>query len=194
MPTGKVTAMTKTAPLTLAFHRNCKSATGATGSGLPDRARGLQWRSGLAALAVLVAGCIAPLAAFSHAALINAETAQALRLHAFYDTGEPMSHAQVIIYAPDDPDSPWGRGVTDRDGRFEFIPDARAGRWSVQVRQSGHGAMAHVHMGGDTPVIVTATGAQSWLQRIVMIALVAWGAFGTALFVLRKKGRPDASA
>lgn len=150
--------------------------------------------SRLLGLAVCAVGCLAPLIAWSHAALIEAETAQAIRLHAFYDTGEPMSHAQVIIYAPDAPASPWGQGVTDRDGRFEFIPDAHAGRWSVQVRQSGHGAMAHVEMGGDVPVMISAAGSQSWLQRMVMVALVAWGALGTALFVLRKTGQPDASA
>lgn len=150
--------------------------------------------SRLGAAAVFAAGLLAPLVAFSHSALIEAETAQAIRLHAFYDTGTPMAHAQVIVYAPDDPASPWGQGVTDRDGRFEFIPDTTAGRWAVQVRQSGHGAMAHVQMSGDAPVIITATGAQSWLQRIVMVALVAWGALGTALFMLRRKGRSDASA
>ncbi|MGY6704452.1 carboxypeptidase-like regulatory domain-containing protein [Roseinatronobacter sp.] len=161
---------------------------------LAVRLRAMHWRSNLAALAILVASCISPMAASSHGAVIEAETAQAMRLHAFFDTGEPMPHAQVIIYAPDDADSPWGQGVTDREGRFEFIPDAREGRWSVQVRHSGHGATAHVHMGGDVPVIVTTTDAQSWLQRMVMVALVAWGAFGTALFVLRRNGRPDASA
>ena len=151
-------------------------------------------RSRLAGIAFGIAVCVSPLSALSHAALIEAETAQAIRLHALYDTGAPMSHAQVIIYAPDDPGNPWGRGVTDRDGRFEFIPDATAGRWSVQVRQSGHGAMAHVTMGSDAPVTVTAASAQSWLQRGVMVALVAWGALGTVLFALRKKGPPDASA
>lgn len=150
--------------------------------------------SRLAGIVCAIAASLAPVAALSHAALIDAETAQAIRLHAYYDTGEPMSHAQVIIYAPDDPARPWGQGVTDRAGQFEFIPDARAGRWSVQVRQSGHGAMAHVVMDADATVLVTATGPQSWLQRMVMVALVAWGALGTALFVLRKRRRPDASA
>lgn len=151
-------------------------------------------RSRLVGALLLTVALGAPQHAMPHGALIEAQTAQAIRLHAVYDTGAPMAHAQVIIYAPDDPASPWGQGVTDRDGRFEFIPDATAGRWAVQVRQSGHGAMAHVQMNGDAPVIVTATGAQSWLQRMVMVALVGWGALGTVLFVLRNKGRPDASA
>ena len=57
-------------------------------------------RSDRAGLLVIMAGLLAPHVALSHAALIEAETAQAIRLHAVYDTGAPMSHAQVIIYAP----------------------------------------------------------------------------------------------
>ncbi len=148
----------------------------------------------LAALAICAAGCFTPLVALSHAALIEAETAQAVRLHAFYDTGEPMSHAQVIIYAPDNPVSAWGQGVTDRDGRLEFVLGPETGRWSFQVRQSGHGAMVHVEVGDDAPVVTATSSAQSWGQRLVMVALVGWGALGTALFALaRRKGR-DASA
>lgn len=150
--------------------------------------------SRLTGVFVCVAGLALPQLASAHAALIEAQTAQAIRLHAYYDTGEPMAHAQVIIYAPDDPSTPWGQGVTDRDGQFDFIPDTPEGRWSVQVRQAGHGAMAHVQMGGDAPLVITASRADSWLQRAVMVALVAWGALGTALFALRRKGRPDASA
>ncbi|MCC5992955.1 MAG: carboxypeptidase regulatory-like domain-containing protein [Rhodobacteraceae bacterium] len=142
-----------------------------------------------------MAGLLAPSAAFSHAALIEAETAQAIRLHAYYDTGTPMADAQVIIYAPDRPAVPWGQGNTDSEGRFTFIPDTVEGRWSVQVRQAGHGAMAHIELHGETATVLAPTvAAGSWVQRAVMVALVAWGALGTALFVLRRKGRPDASA
>ncbi|WP_071796364.1 hypothetical protein [Natronohydrobacter thiooxidans] len=146
------------------------------------------------AATAFAAGLCAPLSAFSHAALIEAETAQAIRLHALYDTGEPMSHAQVIIYAPDDPSTPWGQGVTDRDGRLEFVLGNEPGRWSFQVRQSGHGAMVHMEIGADAPVIMTASSAQGWGQRLLMVALVAWGALGTAAFVYRRKGGRNASA
>ncbi|MFN7001915.1 MAG: carboxypeptidase regulatory-like domain-containing protein [Roseinatronobacter sp.] len=137
---------------------------------------------------------MAPLVAFSHAALIEAETAQAIRLHAFFDTGEPMSHAQVIIFAPENPSTPWGQGVTDRDGRLEFVLGDEPGRWSFQVRQSGHGAMVHVEIGEDAPVVTATSGAQSWGQRLVMVALVGWGALGTALFALARRKTRNASA
>lgn len=151
--------------------------------------------SRLAGVALWVAALFAPQIALSHAALIEAGTTTAIRLHAVYDTGTPMAHAQVIIYAPDDPATPWGQGVTDSYGRYEFIPDTTAGRWSVQVRQAGHGTMAHVQIsGGDARVVTVAAGPDHWLQRAAMVALVAWGAFGTALFALHRKGRNDASA
>ena len=95
---------------------------------------------------------------------------------------------------PDDPASPWGQGVADRDGRFDFIPDATEGRWTVQVRQAGHGAIAQVQLHGDAPVMLTAPRATGWLERAVMVALVAWRALGTILFALRRKGRHDALA
>lgn len=151
-------------------------------------------RNRFAGLLVCAAGFLAPPTAFAHAALIEAETVQAIRLHAYYDTGAPMPHAQVIIYAPDNPAMPWGRGETDHEGRFEFIPDAAQGLWSVQVRQAGHGVMAHVDMSGDLPAVVTVSGTTGWLQRAVMVALVAWGAWSTVLFALHRKERKDASA
>ena len=151
-------------------------------------------RSRLSALVLCTAAVFAPLTAFSHAALIEAETAQAVRLHAFYDTGAPMSHAQVIIYAPDNPVTAWGQGVTDRDGRLDFVLGPETGRWSFQARQAGHGAMVHLDITDEAPVVIATSRAQSWGQRMVMVALVAWGALGTALFALsRRKGR-DASA
>ncbi len=144
---------------------------------------------------VAFALCLAaPVPALSHAALVTAETATAIRLQAGYDTGDPMAHAQVRIYAPDDPARPWGQGVTDREGGFEFIPDPLPGRWSVQVRQAGHGAMAYVEVGAAGPVSLSTATRPDRVQQAVMVALVAWGALGTALFALRKRGRGDASS
>lgn len=150
-------------------------------------------RIGLAGGALYLAAVAAPQSLLSHAALIEAETVQAIRLQAIYDTGNPMSHAQVIIHAPGDPGTPWGQGVTDREGRFEFIPDGDQGRWTVQVRQGGHGAMTQVQIIDDRTVMIAAAETPGWAQRALMVALVAWGALGTALFALRK-GRRDASA
>lgn len=147
------------------------------------------------AAGLAVAAITAPQALLAHAALLDAELAQAVRLQAQYDTGAPMAGAQVIIYAPDDPARPWKRGATDAEGRFVFLPDGRPGQWSVQVRQAGHGAIAHLLLGEAPPQPLTeAPGGMSVLERVVAIALVAWGALGTALFALRRRGQADASS
>ena len=160
---------------------------------MKSRADGLWW---------LVAGLVAfaPLPALGHAALVEAEPTPAVRLQAAYDTGEPMAEAQVIIYAPDNPARAWSRGATDAEGRYLFAPDsAIPGRWTVQVRQAGHGAVTYVEIGasaeadaaevGTPRIAVTATGSETTpLQRVVMIVLVAWGALGTALFFRRRRG------
>ncbi|TVQ56976.1 MAG: carboxypeptidase regulatory-like domain-containing protein [Rhodobacteraceae bacterium] len=160
-------------------------------------------RSDRAALALAAATAFAPPQALGHAALIEAEATTAISLRAHYDTGEPMAEAQVVVYAPDDPARAWARGVTDGDGRFVFAPDLGApGRWTVQVRQAGHGAVAHVDIGeaeaatGREPLAVAsvgAGGAPGILTQAVMVALVAWGALGTALY-FRRGRRDDASA
>ena len=143
---------------------------------------------------VLTLGISAPMAAHSHAAVIEVETPQAIRLHARYDTGAPMAHAQVIIYAPNASAEVWGQGVADRDGRFEFIPDAIAGAWAVQMRQAGHGVTTSVEIGGAAPASLARAPAQTWTQRALMVALVAWGALGTGLYIRARKGGSDASA
>lgn len=157
-----------------------------------------------AALLLLLA--LAPQVAGAHAALVSAEPIEALRITARYDTGEAMAGAQVTIYAPDDPATVWARGETDAEGRFDLVlPAEPEGTWAVQVRQAGHGAMIHVEHGqaaGAVAALVVTAGstAPRGLQRAVMVALVLWGAIGTALWFRRgraadtSKAGPDASA
>lgn len=148
----------------------------------------------LLGFAACVGGFLMPGSALSHSALLQAESAQAVRLHATYDTGQPIAHAQVFIYAPGDPSVPWGQAVTDREGRLEFVLGPEMGQWRFQIRQAGHGAVAYVTLGADQTVIETTAAGQNMGQRAVMVALVAWGALGTALFALgRRRGR-NASA
>ncbi|SDW46592.1 carboxypeptidase-like regulatory domain-containing protein [Roseicitreum antarcticum] len=111
-----------------------------------------------------------------HAAHIEAEVVPTIHLQARYDTGGPMAGAQVIIYAPDAPGDVWARGQTDDAGRFQFIPDALPGRWSVQVRQAGHGAMVYIETtaggselgdGGRGDAVPVSVGAGDSIAREV---------------------------
>jgi nickel transport protein len=159
-------------------------------------------RQGAAAALLAVAGL--PGAAAAHGAALAAGLVPAVSVQALYDTGEPMAGAQVSVFAPDAPTTPWLRGTTDEAGRFVFVPDGRAGRWTVQARQAGHGAVVHIDpaepaAGPSRVVGAPAQAAASivpltadrgvpgtGLQRAVMALCVIWGLVGTALFFRRR--------
>ncbi|MCU0536058.1 MAG: carboxypeptidase-like regulatory domain-containing protein [Hydrococcus sp. Prado102] len=141
----------------------------------------------------------------AHGVTINYEMTQAIAIEAAYDTGEPMAKAQVIVYAPDNPSTPWQKGTTDEKGKFVFTPDrAKAGNWEITVRQAGHGDVLVVPVESqtasntpptpktpETPETKQATssdlGTLTPLQKGLMSGSVIWGFVGTALFFARRK-------
>lgn len=125
-----------------------------------------------------------PASALAHGAELTATPVEAIALEARYDTGEPMAGAQVQAFAPDDPQTAVALGMTDADGRFVFVPDPTPGRWTVQVRAAGHGAITYFEQGASA-LRVTVERSENWGQRALMVALVAWGALGTVLFLRR---------
>jgi len=144
----------------------------------------MKWRLLIALFTLLLALGITTIAS-AHGVKIEYQISMAVEILAAYDTGEPMSRAQVAVYAPDDPTTPWLTGVCDEQGRFTFTPDpSKAGTWDVQVRHSGHGGMLHIPIGEDV-AMAGGTGYTS-LQIVLMAACVVWGFVGTALFFSRK--------
>lgn len=139
-----------------------------------------------AVLALMLLAAPSPLLA--HGALLELAETRAVTVHARYDTGAPMAAAQVAVFAPDDPATPWLTGRTDDDGRFTFVPDDRAGRWAIQARQAGHGAIGYVSWGSERPGEATVLAAASpaapdGLQRLVLAACVVWACISTALYL-----------
>jgi nickel transport protein len=83
--------------------------------------------------------------ALAHGVMIDYATTQAIEITALYDTGEPMANAQVVVYAPNDPSTPWMTGSTTESGSFTFSPDpTQSGNWEVAVRQAGHGEILSI--------------------------------------------------
>ena len=124
--------------------------------------------------------------ASAHGAKIEYTISVAVEIRAAYDTGEPMAGGQVTVYAPDNPSTPWLTGVCDEEGRFVFTPDpSKPGIWDVQVRQSGHGDMAHIPIGED--MAMAGTTGYTALQIVLMGVCVVWGFVGTALFFSRRR-------
>ncbi|WP_446353631.1 carboxypeptidase regulatory-like domain-containing protein [Coleofasciculus sp. G2-EDA-02] len=132
--------------------------------------------------------------ATAHGAKINYETTQAIKIDAAFDNGKPMSNAQVTVYSPQDPSTPWLQGTTDENGSFVFVPErSQPGEWAVQVRQAGHGDLITISMGEnqsatentvDSQVmsIQSKSGSFTPAQIVVMAVAVIWGFVGTALY------------
>ncbi len=125
--------------------------------------------------------------AYAHGTKIEYDVATSLEIIAEFDSGEPMAEAQVTVYAPDAPTTPWITGFCDEEGKFSFQPDTSIpGTWDIQVRQAGHGDMIHIDIEGGS-VIGGGSNDYSASQIVVMSACVIWGIIGTALFFKRRK-------
>ena len=142
----------------------------------------MKWRIITCLIFIIIVGLVLPIKALAHGVKIEYTVNMAIEIVATYDNGEPMAGAQVTIYAPDEPSSPWLNGVCDDEGRFSFIPDtSKPGTWDVQVRQAGHGDIVHIPIGEDM-VVTGGTGGYSALQIVLMAACFIWGSVGTALY------------
>jgi nickel transport protein len=152
-------------------------------------ARGIVRSSAASPLAAAVVAAAWAGSAAAHGAVVALRPVEAVAVEARYDTGAPMRDAQVSVFAPDDPARPRLVGRTDAGGRFLFAPDGPPGRWAVQARQAGHGAIGHVEVGAGAGGLVAAgPGGVGPLQRALMVACVLWGAVGTALYFRRPRG------
>jgi len=142
-----------------------------------------KWMLGIL-LALLLALALAATAS-AHGVKLAYKINMVVEITAAYDTGEPMGGAQVAVYAPDDPTTPWLTGVCDENGRFAFTPDpSKPGTWDVQVRHSGHGGMIHIPIGEG--VAMRGGTGYTPLQIVLMALCVVWGFVGTALFFSRR--------
>ncbi|MBE0431174.1 MAG: carboxypeptidase regulatory-like domain-containing protein [Dehalococcoidia bacterium] len=123
----------------------------------------------------------------AHGVRIHHTVDVVVEITAAYDSGEPMAGAQVSVYAPDDPSTPWLTGVCDDEGRFSFAPDvSRPGTWTVRVRQAGHGDIVYISVGGSSDTSGRASGYAP-LQIVLMAVCVVWGSVGTALYFSRRR-------
>ncbi|MGC9505557.1 carboxypeptidase regulatory-like domain-containing protein [Baaleninema sp.] len=157
----------------------------------------MRWPPITALLGLTLFGAVEP--ALAHGANIVYRSQRAIELQATYDSGEPMAEAQVTVYAPDNPSLAWKTGTTDDRGEFVFVPEEdQTGRWTVSVRQAGHGDIVHINLDNteatetaaetdNNTAWVAEAGETTLSQRIVTVAAVIWGCIGTALYFSRHK-------
>lgn len=166
---------------------------------------------GIVLAGVLLAWAFSNTPVFAHGAIVEymmtQQTVTAIVIHATFDDGAPMANAQVTVFAPDDPATPWQQGICDEQGAFSFVPDqSRPGTWEVQVRKSGHGAVVYVpvepieasdaapDVADEQPaasqtvqVLSGSSKSHTPLQYVLMGSCVVWGFVGTALFFASNK-------
>jgi nickel transport protein len=129
------------------------------------------------AIALALAGAVAPLRASGHEVLHEVQRGRAVALRAWFPDGEPLAYVQAEVYSPADPRIAHWKGRTDRNGWLSFVPDV-PGRWRVRVIDaSGHG----LDTGVDVALPGTGAGAPAACPGQDAPASPA----GTAAFVLR---------
>lgn len=139
----------------------------------------LKFISGLVAGGLLTGG-----AAWAHGTTATVEHTVTVRVN--YETGQPLADAQVSVYSPAAPDTPWTTGMTNASGAFEFTPTpAEPGNWEVIVRKAGHGEVVTIPIGTDSGAMASG-GTLSSVQKLLIGAAVVWGCLGTALFFARR--------
>ncbi len=129
-----------------------------------------------------------PTAVYAHGVNIKYTSTLTVEIVAKFDGGDPMSDAQVAVYAPNSPDdNPWMVGQCDEDGRFSFTPDVSIpGTWEIQVRSEGHGDWIKIDI-AEGAVTGGSSSGLSTGQIILMSACVIWGLVGTALYFRRRR-------
>jgi nickel transport protein len=140
---------------------------------------------------IVVAILIFPISLFSHGVdivLINGGTG----IEARYDSGDPIVHADVIVYSPESKkyDDPFQVGITDRNGRFLFFPDAD-GKWKVVVNDgTGHGGTKYIIINDSS--IVQDEAIEKPAGRSIKILsgiMVIFGLTGILFFALARRDR-----
>lgn len=138
----------------------------------------------LAGLLLIVLGTPAVMA---HGVELSFSASEGVEVTALYDSGEPLSEAQVTVYAPGELSDPWLTGACDDDGKFFFVPDAEIpGTWEVKVRQAGHGGIIRIEV-EDGAIESGGTTGFTVLQKVIMTRAVLWGFAGTALYFRRRQ-------
>ncbi|HOP61988.1 MAG TPA: carboxypeptidase regulatory-like domain-containing protein [Spirochaetota bacterium] len=128
-------------------------------------------------------------AAYSHGTKYELVKSGRIGLKAMFDTGEPMSNADVLVFSPN-ATSPSIKEKADSNGIFYFTPD-KAGTWVLQVRdKTGHGMRINLKIDESLSIQAdSSAGGLNTVQKVVMALCVVWGAVGTALYFKGKKGQ-----
>jgi nickel transport protein len=112
-------------------------------------------------------------------------------IKARYSDETPMAYCDVAVFAPDDTDSEYQTGTTDRNGCFAFVPDT-SGVWRVTVDDGmGHRLTAEIPVDSLQVARTNARHGRDRVSYAIIGISVIFGLFG--LFALLRSSRraPD---
>ena len=66
-----------------------------------------KWRAIILTIGVLALSLASPVTASAHGVNLEYTSDVTIEIIARYDSGTPMSGAQVAVYTPEDPNNPW---------------------------------------------------------------------------------------
>jgi nickel transport protein len=109
-------------------------------------------------------------------------------VHFKYSTGEGMAYAQIRLFAPSRPETEVLLSLTDRNGRFSFVPDEE-GPWTVEASDGmGHQGSITVRAessGAGMGTSPEAGGKPPLVSRLILGLSLILNIFAFYNFVLR---------
>jgi len=113
-----------------------------------------------------------------------------------YDDGTPISYADTKIFSPKGEKIPFQEGVTDKNGRFLFVPD-ETGIWKISINDGmGHGLIKEIEVKNLNNLKVKNKASLSKWYKILIGISIIFGLTGFALFIkankILKEGKDNA--
>jgi nickel transport protein len=103
-----------------------------------------------------------------------------------YSDSSPLSDSEVTVFSPSNEKEPYIKGITDKHGRFMFIPD-RKGTWTVIIDDGmGHSDTKKISVSELYEAESADRGSFSTMQIAIMALSVIWGCTGTALYFKKR--------
>ncbi|MGB1252691.1 MAG: hypothetical protein ACPG8W_18905 [Candidatus Promineifilaceae bacterium] len=111
-----------------------------------------------------------------------------VQIEARFETGEPMSEAQIIVYTPNDPETPWLSGAADVEGAYSFDVDTTlVGEWAVTIRTGGHGEIVHLNVNRNGTIQVDQPSERNPIVTAIVAGVVVAGLGGVAYYFNQKQ-------
>jgi len=105
-----------------------------------------------------------------------------------YDSGQPLAFCDFLVFSPRDAKTAYQQGLTDKYGRFLFIPDT-TGNWRVEVDDGmGHGLVEMIPVSSEMTFTKEMESKHlNRYQKILIGVSIIFGITGIGFYFAGKK-------